>query len=87
LADNRKLSSDLAIRMEQMHLHYFSDEEARNLRTQWADLSIRPEKPEVIEIASGLIHNQNLSFTINNKAIVGVYDDHNNPVDASIRSR
>lgn len=87
MADNRKLSSDLAIRMEQMHLHYFSDEEARNLRTQWADLSIRPEKPEVIEIASGLIHNQNLSFTINNKAIVGVYDDHNNPVDASIRSR
>jgi len=84
-------SSDLELAssetQDRIRFHFFGDNEIRNFRVKWGHLSVRRSRPEITEVACGLINNLDAAFTQKNDLIVGVRDGENRPVEAAMRYR
>ncbi|HWY14548.1 MAG TPA: glycosyltransferase 61 family protein [Rhizomicrobium sp.] len=58
-----------------------------HIRSRCEGLSIHQEQPAIAEVPGGLVHDLELQFIQHNDAIVGVYDNDNQPVEASVTFR
>jgi hypothetical protein len=68
-----------------IRFHFFRDIEP--IRSQCESLSIHQEQPAIAEVPGGLVHDLQPSFIHHNDALVGVYDNDNQAVGASVRVR
>jgi hypothetical protein len=77
----------LSDRWDRIHFHFFPVREVQSFLSKWGNLSVAHTRPEIVEVADGLINNLEPEFTLKNNLIIGVRNKNDQPVEASCLRR
>jgi hypothetical protein len=66
---------------ERIHLHFFKERQLQRIRTEWANVSIHRNSPEIVQVPNGMV----IGSIHGGEKTQGVYDENNRLVDASLR--